>query len=240
MCGVWCGSTQHVPVCPLNTSPCVRSNRARVYRYHAHMCFNMCAWCQHTRGRFECTQGHVLSGQTWRISHWYNTCFLLHFSSILTRCWVHLLSPIFCLLTFGHIWVTTCFTGSPKKPLDLTYFENGARTTHSMYCPTRRSIIESSALACCKKLIIRPHHTTPPNHPTNNQQRAAHDMTRHHTTKKHKDTHIHAHANVHAHVHVHDFVYVCVCACPFSSLLHHLPGADMCVAIALKSQYICR
>ena len=31
------------PVCPLNTCPCVRSKRPRVYRHHAHMCFNMCA-----------------------------------------------------------------------------------------------------------------------------------------------------------------------------------------------------
>ena len=38
-------------------SPCVDSKRPRVYRHHAHMCFNICAWCQHTRGRFECTHG---------------------------------------------------------------------------------------------------------------------------------------------------------------------------------------
>ena len=39
------------------TSPCVRSKRPRVFRHHAHMCFNMCAWCRYTRGRFESTHG---------------------------------------------------------------------------------------------------------------------------------------------------------------------------------------
>ena len=29
----------------------------RVYRHHAHMLKHMCAWCRHTQGRFECTQG---------------------------------------------------------------------------------------------------------------------------------------------------------------------------------------
>ena len=103
----------------------------------------------------------------------------------------------------------TCFRGSPKKPLDLAYFENEAS-----------SIIERSALALCNVLIIRnkntlqtirsatfapflscsffflffyddamrgttttttcrQHHTTP-----NQQRRATHDVTRHHTTKK--------------------------------------------------------
>ena len=33
---------QSVPVC---------------FRHHAHMCFNMCAWCRYTRGRFESAPG---------------------------------------------------------------------------------------------------------------------------------------------------------------------------------------
>ena len=33
------------------------SKRPRVYRHHTHMCFNMCAWCRHTRGRFESKHG---------------------------------------------------------------------------------------------------------------------------------------------------------------------------------------
>ena len=32
--------------------PCVDSKRPRVYRHHAHMLKQMCAWCRHTRGRF--------------------------------------------------------------------------------------------------------------------------------------------------------------------------------------------
>ena len=46
------------------TCPCVRSKPLRLYRHHAHMCFNMCAWCRYTRGRFQRTHGDVLSGQT--------------------------------------------------------------------------------------------------------------------------------------------------------------------------------
>ena len=48
-----------LPVCPFKTSPCVRSKRPRVYRHHAHILKLMCAWCRHTRGRFECTHGGV-------------------------------------------------------------------------------------------------------------------------------------------------------------------------------------
>ena len=51
-------------VCPTNTSLCVRSKRARVYRHHAHTCFNMCAWCRHTRGCSGRTHVDVLSGHT--------------------------------------------------------------------------------------------------------------------------------------------------------------------------------
>ena len=52
------------PVCAFNTSPCVRSKRPRVHRHHAHMFQHMCAWCRHTRGRFECTHGDVLNART--------------------------------------------------------------------------------------------------------------------------------------------------------------------------------
>ena len=58
VCGVcvWCG-TQKKP-------PCVDSKRPRVYRYHTHMCYHMCAWCRHTRGRFESTHGGFWDGHT--------------------------------------------------------------------------------------------------------------------------------------------------------------------------------
>ena len=160
----------------------------------------------YTRGRVEWTHGDVFSSVKQVI---------LHFSSILTGCWVHLLSPIFCLPKFAHMWVITCFRGSPKKPLDLTYFENGTRTTHSMYCPTRRSIICPLQKTHHTKLEgprTKEHHDNdiPPNHPTNNEQRA-HDMTRLHTTNKHKNTHVHSHACIYTClVHVNAFVYVCV------------------------------
>ena len=48
----------------LKTPPCVHSERLRVYQHHAHMCFNMSAWCRYTRGRFESTHGDVLNGHT--------------------------------------------------------------------------------------------------------------------------------------------------------------------------------
>ena len=46
---VWCVTLKNLP--------CVRSKCPRVYRHHAHMYKNMCAWCQYTRGHFERTHG---------------------------------------------------------------------------------------------------------------------------------------------------------------------------------------
>ena len=59
------------PVCPLNTSLCVRSKRPREYRHHAHTRFNTCVrvvpentgtFSTYTQGRIEWTHGGVLSG----------------------------------------------------------------------------------------------------------------------------------------------------------------------------------
>ena len=57
---VWCGVVRcgacrvvwHAenPVCRLKTPPCVHSKRPRARQQHAHMLFNMCAWCRYTRG----------------------------------------------------------------------------------------------------------------------------------------------------------------------------------------------
>ena len=73
VCGCWlctwswwsvrCGTLKN-PVCPHKTPPWVRSKRPRVHRHHAHMCFNMCAWCRYTWKRIERTHGGVLSGHT--------------------------------------------------------------------------------------------------------------------------------------------------------------------------------
>ena len=59
---VWHAEKPHVST--HKTPPCVRSKRPRVHQHHAHMCFNMCAWCRYTRGRIERTHGGVLSGHT--------------------------------------------------------------------------------------------------------------------------------------------------------------------------------
>ena len=53
---VWCCVLWCCVVCvDSKTPPCVHSKRPRVCRHHAHMCFNMFAWCRYTRGRFEWT-----------------------------------------------------------------------------------------------------------------------------------------------------------------------------------------
>ena len=59
------------PVCPSNTSPCLRPKRPCVCRHHAHILKRVCTWCQCTRGRFERTHGDVLSGHTafFSVSH---------------------------------------------------------------------------------------------------------------------------------------------------------------------------
>ena len=54
----------HAPVCRFKTSPCVPSKRLRVCRHHAHMCFNMCAWCRYTRTRAWCRQTRRRSERT--------------------------------------------------------------------------------------------------------------------------------------------------------------------------------
>ena len=62
------------PVCPSNTSPCVRPNRPRVCQHHAHILKHVCTWVVpvHTDGDvFERTHADVLSGHTgfFSVSH---------------------------------------------------------------------------------------------------------------------------------------------------------------------------
>ena len=57
---VCCGTLkkrEKSPCVDSQTPPCVHAKRPHVCRHHAHMCFNMCAWCRYTRGRFESTHG---------------------------------------------------------------------------------------------------------------------------------------------------------------------------------------
>ena len=50
----WVIRTGDDPPCvDSKTPPCVHTKRTRVYRHLAHMLKHMCAWCWHTRGRFE-------------------------------------------------------------------------------------------------------------------------------------------------------------------------------------------
>ena len=66
LCGqIWVSRTDDDPL----PSPCVPSKpprvyihkRPHVYGHHAHVCFNMCPWCRHTRRRVERTHGHMHS-----------------------------------------------------------------------------------------------------------------------------------------------------------------------------------
>ena len=137
---------QHVPVCTGTTRKrvptCARGagiHGGRVERTHGDV------WSGHTEGG-EGEGGAVVSLVFSSVKQMFLT-----FLSILTGCWVHLLSPIFCLPKFAHMWIITCFRGSPKKPLDLTYIENIENGASS--------IIERSALARCNVLIIRNRNT---------------------------------------------------------------------------------
>ena len=57
LCGVCrCGRGVVVVVVCVWFVPCMPA--------HAHMCFNVCAWCRYTRGRFERTHGDVLNPHT--------------------------------------------------------------------------------------------------------------------------------------------------------------------------------
>ena len=96
------------PCVDSKTSPCVHSKRPRVYGHHAHMCFNMCAWCQYTRGRFERTHGDVFNGHTESRGS----------------------SPVL-LTKICPRKVITWPRGSQKKPLDLTHLSlRTGRTRH--------------------------------------------------------------------------------------------------------------
>ena len=66
------------------------------------LCFNMCAWCRHTRGRFERTHGDVLSGHTEKGGN----------------------HRQFCLPKFAHIGLSRAsFRGSPKATLGSYPFQ---------------------------------------------------------------------------------------------------------------------
>ena len=117
LCVLVCDTLRN-SVCPLNTSPCVRSKRPRVYRHHAHTCWNTCA-------RGAGANGEVLNVHT--VTFFIGkTSVLWHFLSVLNGCWVHFLSTVFCLPWMVHMGyhVLQRFTkGSPKKPLRVYTFK---------------------------------------------------------------------------------------------------------------------
>ena len=53
---------------------CTLKKRPRVYQHHAYMFQHMCAWCRHTRGRFECTHGGVFESTHGFFSTFFSAC----------------------------------------------------------------------------------------------------------------------------------------------------------------------
>ena len=141
---VWVGCT-----CNTLKNPRVHSTRPRVYRHHAHMLKHVCAWCRYTRRRFERTHGDLWSGHMVRGREREESVkqVFLTFLSILTGCWVHLLSPIVCL---------------PKPTKSYHALQRFTKETLGSYIYIEKgasSIIERSALARCNVLIIRKRNT---------------------------------------------------------------------------------
>ena len=87
-----CGFKKRLRVCIQNVPVYAGTTRTCVS--------HMCAWCRHTRGRFERTQRDVLFGHTASRGS----------SSVL-------------LTKICPRMVITCFRGSPKKLLDLSHFQ---------------------------------------------------------------------------------------------------------------------
>ena len=180
----------------------------------------------YTRGRFERTHGDVLNGHTWNdYSSGKQVIFTLleHLNRMLGS---SLIANFLLTIICPHSGLSRASEVHQRNPwiLPILRMGRGQRIpctvqldAQSLNAPLLPFAKNSSYEARRTKdkdhhdndMSTTTHHTTPhPTTPTNNQQRAAHDMTRHHTTKKHKYTHAHAHAYVHAHVYLHVFVYV--------------------------------
>ena len=112
-------------MCTFKTSPCMPTHLA-------HTCFNVHAgaFWTFTRCFFFFLDGHTgCMEKGWGSSSASRflprkQLFLIMFMSILTGCWVHLLSPIFLLAMNGPRTVITCFRGSPKETLGSFAFSS--------------------------------------------------------------------------------------------------------------------
>ena len=221
-----------------DTPPCAHSKRPRVQHWHhVHIIFNMYAWCRYTRETF--LNVHTPS-------------------SLLLQQTTHTLAkkqedtherkkeeklPSVLLTKICPQRVITCPRGSPKKPPDLSHFENIAT-----------SIIERSALARCNILIIRNkntlqtktttrrdgdnktrtrhqhddrarprrrrdgkvHHWTTKRQEHNSKRRHHHTTPTHRTNQQRRATHdMTRHHNTHMHMYMYSVcVYVpCRCSC---------------------------
>ena len=101
---VWCWLCD-----TLKKPPCVDSKSPRVYGHHAHMCFNMCAWCRHTRGRFESRHG-----ENFERTHGPSPNTHTHAKKGVKTKENKKKSPSVLLTKICPRRVITCFRGSPK------------------------------------------------------------------------------------------------------------------------------
>ena len=75
--------------------------------HHAHMCFNMCAWCRHTRGRFECTHGGVLKPNS-SFFHIFSACCNTHKHTHTHTQGCHSKHTWKSQATGNNVWMTAC------------------------------------------------------------------------------------------------------------------------------------
>ena len=118
---VWCGGLWCV-VCDTLKTP--------VYAGTSRTCFfNMCAWCRHTWGRFECIHGEGGRGEG-REGKSSASCFFIGKTSDFLTFLEHLnrtlgssLIANFLLTKISHVALSRASEVHRKKPLDLTNFK---------------------------------------------------------------------------------------------------------------------
>ena len=130
--------------------------------------FNMCAWCRHIRGRFECIHGggeREMGGRRQpRVFHWYKKSLLtfLERRSIIERSALARCNTLIIRSRKDH--------GQGHRDNNTSHHTTPHHTTPHHTTPHHTT----------------PHHTTHPTNQPTNQRRAARDMTRHHTTQNTK------------------------------------------------------
>ena len=117
--------------------------------------FNMCAWCRHTRGPFECVPDGGGRGEGRGVV--VSLVFFIGKTSVFWKFHEHINRTLGSSLidssayqNFPH-WVITCFRGSPEATPWILPIS-------SLRIPRTKTPVHQHTT---------PHHTTPPNHTTN-------------------------------------------------------------------------